>query len=161
MMKRRAVYPGTFDPITYGHIDIIKRAFQLFDEVYIAVAENAEKKPLFSFDERTRFVKQATKQMKGIRIEGFDGLIVKYAQKKGIRILLRGLRAISDFDYEFQMALTNRKLAPQVETIFLMPSETYFYISSRLIKEIAHLGGNIKAFVPSFVAEALKEKIAT
>lgn len=160
MIKRRAVYPGTFDPITYGHIDIIKRAFELFDEVFIAVAKNTEKEPLFKTEERLALTKQATKEFKGVHVETFDGLVVKYAASKGVRILIRGLRATSDFDYEFQMALTNQKLAPNIETIYLMPSETYFYISSRLIKEIARLGGNIEYFVPSFVAKKLKEKLA-
>lgn len=159
--KRRAIYPGSFDPVTYGHIDLIQRALSLFEEVYIVVAENLEKRPLFSVEERVVFMKQAVDRLKGAWVESFDGLTVEYARRKGARSVIRGLRATSDFDYEFQMALTNRELSKKVDTIFLMPSETHFYLSSRLIKEIAERGGDVSTFVPNFVAKALREKFGS
>ncbi len=122
-MKTKAVYPGTFDPITYGHIDLIKRALKISDTVIIAVAHNAHKRPLFSVEERLNMLRQATRGMKGVIIEDFDGLVVDYVRKKGAVVMIRGLRMLSDFEYEFQMALTNRKLAQDIETIFMMPSE--------------------------------------
>jgi pantetheine-phosphate adenylyltransferase len=155
----RAIYPGTFDPITNGHIDLITRAREIFDEIIVAVAcQPEEKKALFSVEDRVQLVKQATNHLNGVSVEAFDGLMVDYAKKKKIRTVIRGLRMLSDFEYEFQMALTNRKLSSEVETIFLMPKETYAYISSRAIKEVARLGGDIRPFVPEFVAEALKRK---
>ena len=154
--RSRALYPGSFDPVTFGHIDLIDRARQLFDEVFVAVAVNDEKQPLFSGEERLRLLKAAVGKKKGVTVAAFDGLIVNYAKSKKINIIIRGLRATSDFDYEFQMALTNRELAGVIDTIFLMPSEKHFYLSSRLIKEIARLKGNVSAFVPPFVAAALK-----
>jgi len=158
-MKTKAVYPGTFDPVTYGHIDLIKRALKIFDTVIIAVANNADKGPLFSAEERIEMLKKATKGMKGVVIEGFDGLAINYVRSKGSVIMVRGLRMLSDFEYEFQMALTNRKLAPDIETIFMMPSESYSYLSSKLIKEACALGADVKSFVPSFVAKALSQKL--
>lgn len=156
----RAIYPGTFDPITNGHIDLITRAREIFDEIIVAVAHQPEeKKALFSVEDRVQLVKQATNHLSGVSVEAFDGLMVDYAKKKKIRTVIRGLRMLSDFEYEFQMALTNRKLSSEVETIFLMPKETYAYISSRAIKEVARLGGDIRPFVPEFVAEALKRKL--
>ena len=153
---RRALYPGSFDPVTYGHIDVINRARKLFDEVYVAVAINSDKNPLFSTEERVAFIKRALgKQAKGIQVEAFSGLIVHYAKKRNIYTIIRGLRATSDFDYEFQMALTNRMLERKLETIFLMPSEKHFYLSSRLIKEISAWKGNVSHFVPPFVQQAL------
>ncbi len=158
-MKKRAIYPGTFDPITNGHLDVIKRALELFDIVYVAIVHNVSKKTLFTPQERLTLIKEVTKGVKGVEAEIFQGLVVDYARKKNVRTLIRGLRAISDFDYEFQMALTNRKLSKSVETIFLMPSEDNFYISSKLIKEIAVLGGSVEQFVPRPVAKAMRKKI--
>ena len=158
MKKRRALYPGSFDPVTYGHMDLIDRARQLFGKVYVAVAINNEKQPLFSAEERLRLLKQAVGKKKGITVDTFDGLIVDYARVNKIGIIIRGLRATSDFDYEFQMALTNRILADDIDTMFLMPSEKHFYLSSRLIKEIARLRGDVSRFVPPFVGEALREQ---
>jgi len=158
-MKKKAVYPGTFDPVTYGHIDLIKRALKIFDTVVIAVARNAEKKPLFSVEERLAMLKQATKGMRGGEIESFDNLAVDYVRGKGSVVMIRGLRMLSDFEYEFQMALTNRKLAQDIETIFMMPSESYSYISSKLIKEAFAFGADVKDFVPSFVTKALERKL--
>ncbi|MFA5147669.1 MAG: pantetheine-phosphate adenylyltransferase [Candidatus Omnitrophota bacterium] len=158
-MKKKAVYPGTFDPVTYGHIDLIKRALKIFDTVVIAVAHNADKMPLFSVDERMAMLRQATKGMRGVVIESFDGLAVDYVRRKGSVVMVRGLRMLSDFEYEFQMALTNRKFAQDIETIFMMPSESYSYLSSKLIKEAFALGANVRDFVPPFVAKALTRKL--
>lgn len=158
-MKTKAVYPGTFDPVTYGHIDLIKRALKIFDTVIIAVAHNADKEPLFSAEERVAMLKKATKSMRGVVIEEFDGLAVNYVRSKGSVVMVRGLRMLSDFEYEFQMALTNRKLAQDIETIYLMPSESYSYLSSKLIKEAFALGADVRDFVPSFVAKALAQKL--
>ena len=158
-MKTRAIYPGTFDPVTYGHIDLIKRARKLFDEVIVAVAHNPGKGPLFTVEERVQFLKQATRSMRGVTVDHFDSLVVDYVRRKGGRIVLRGLRMLSDFEYEFQMALTNRKLSEHVETIFMMPSESYAYVSARLLKEAGAFGANLAAFVPPFVASALRRKL--
>jgi pantetheine-phosphate adenylyltransferase len=158
MEKRRAIYPGSFDPVTYGHLDLIRRARLLFDEIYVVLAANTTKDTLFSIDERFDFMKRACRRMPDVKIACHGGLTVEYAKKVKAGSIIRGLRATSDFDYEFQMALTNRKLSRQVETVFLMPSENHFYLSSRLIKEIAALKGNIAAYVPDFVAKKLKEK---
>ena len=158
-MNRKAVYPGTFDPVTYGHIDLIKRALKIFDTVIIAVAHNAEKEPLFSSEERIAMLKKATSGMKGVIIEDFNGLAVNYVRSKGSMVMIRGLRMLSDFEYEFQMALTNRKLAQDIETIYMMPSESYSYLSSKLIKEAFALGADVKSFVPSFVVKALAQKL--
>ncbi len=158
MEKRRAIYPGSFDPVTYGHLDLIRRARLLFDEIYVVLAANTAKDTLFSIDERYDFMKRACRRMRDVKIACHGGLTVAYAKKVQAGSIIRGLRATSDFDYEFQMALTNRKLSRQIETVFLMPSENHFYLSSRLIKEIAALKGNITAYVPDFVAKKLKEK---
>lgn len=155
----RAVYPGTFDPVTYGHIDLIKRACRLFDEVIVAVGHNPDKRPLFTVEERVALLRQATRSLPGVVVEGFDSLVVNYVRRKKAHVMLRGLRMVSDFEYEFQMALTNRKLAGQVETIFMMPSESYAYLSARLIKEAAALGADVSAFVPPVVAAALRRKL--
>lgn len=157
-MIRKAVYPGSFDPITFGHIDIIKRAASIFDEVIVAVAHNAEKNPLFSIEERAAFLKKATAGIKNVKVDDFDGLVVKYVKEKKLHVIIRGLRMISDFEYEFQMALTNRKFDKSVETIFMMPSEEYSYVSSKLIKEAAALGADLKEFVPSYVKKELKKR---
>ncbi len=161
MEKRRAIYPGSFDPVTYGHLDLIKRALLLFDEIIVVVAINREKQTLFTLDERVGFMKRAVKNLKGVEVDSLEGLTVEYAVARKARTIIRGLRATSDFDYEFQMAITNRKLSKEVETVFLMPSEAHFYLSSRLIKEIAALKGDIGAYVPPFVAKRLNERLLT
>jgi len=158
-MNKKAIYPGTFDPVTYGHIDLIKRALEIFPEVIIAVADNAQKNPLFTVKERVEMLKKATADLRGVEICDFKGLVVDYARRQKAKILIRGLRMISDFEYEFQMALTNRKLAPDIETIFLMPQESYSYFSSKLLKEAAFLGADLSSFLPKFVERALKQKI--
>ena len=158
-MCQRAIYPGSFDPVTYGHIDLIKRAQEIFSEVIVAVAHNPHKKPLFSIKERVRMLKVATSGMKGVEVRDFNGLVVDYARKQKIKVLIRGVRMISDFEYEFQMALTNRKIAPDIETIFLMPHESYSYLSSRLLKEAASLGADLSSFVPDFIEKALNKKL--
>ena len=158
-MCQRAIYPGSFDPVTYGHIDLIKRAQDIFSEVIVAVAHNPHKKPLFSVKERVEMLKKATADLKGIVIDEFDSLVVDYARKQKARVIIRGLRMISDFEYEFQMALTNRRLNPHIETIFLMPHESYSYLSSKLLKEAASLGADLSSFVPDFVEKALKRKL--
>jgi pantetheine-phosphate adenylyltransferase len=158
-MCQKAIYPGSFDPITYGHIDILERALKIFDEVIVAIADNPNKEPLFSVSERVKMTKQATKDFDRVIVEDFKNLVVGYARKKKIGVIIRGLRMVSDFEYEFQMGLTNRKLAPDIETIYLMPSESYSYISSKLIKEAASLGADVSNFVPKFIEEALKAKL--
>ena len=158
-MKTRAIYPGTFDPVTYGHIDLIKRARKIFDEVSVTVAHNPGKVPLFSVEERVLFLQRATRSMRGVVVVHFDSLVVDYVQRKQSRIMLRGLRMLSDFEYEFQMALTNRKLADRVETIFMMPAESYAYTSATLLKEAGAFGADLSAFVPPFVAAALRRKL--
>lgn len=158
-MKRRAVYPGSFDPVTYGHIDLIKRATKIFDEVIVAVAHNLDKLPLFSVKERVDMLRHVTKGIRGVSIDDFNSLTVDYVKSKKAFVLIRGLRMLSDFEYEFCMALTNRKLSPGIETIFLMPKEEFAYISSTLIKEAVALGGSVGAFVPPFVEQKLKQKL--
>lgn len=159
MEKRRAIYPGSFDPVTYGHLDLIKRALSIFDEIIVVVAINTEKQTLFTIDERLDFMHRAVSHLKGVQVESLEGLTVEYAVAKKAKTIIRGLRATSDFDYEFQLALTNRRLSKQVDTVFLMPSESHFYLSSRLIKEIALLKGDISDYVPSYVAKKIKEKL--
>ena len=158
-MTSRAIYPGTFDPVTYGHIDLIRRARNIFDEVIVAVAHNPGKGPLFTVEERMQLLRRATRSMRGVVIDHFDSLVVDYVRRKRSRVMIRGLRMLSDFEYEFQMALTNRKLAGNVETIFLMPSEAYAYVSARLLKEAGAFGADLSAFVPPFVAQALRRKL--
>jgi len=158
-MSNLAIYPGTFDPITYGHLDVIERTKAIFSEVIVAVAQTSRKKLTFDLDERIDMIKQATKGMSGVRVEPFNGLVVDFARTKNTNILIRGLRMISDFEYEFQMALTNRRLAEDIETVFLMPSEKHSFISSTLLKETASLGANISSFVPDFVEKNMKAKI--
>jgi len=157
---RKAIYPGSFDPITRGHLDVIKRAAGLFDELIVAVAVNDEKKPLFSREERIQLIEKSCDDISNVTVSSFDGLIVEYAEKENAIALVRGLRAISDFEFEFQMALMNRKLSPQMETVFLTPKEKYSYISSRLVKEVARLGGDIHSLVPKHVGTALLEKFS-
>ena len=158
-MGRAAIFPGSFDPVTFGHLDLIKRATRIFSTVTVAVSVNLQKKPLFTLEERIEMLKETTKGIRGITIEAFDGLIIEYARKKKINVLIRGLRMISDFEYELQMALTNRRLAPDIETIFLMPSEGYSFLSSTLLKEAAALGADISTFVPKSVAKRVRERL--
>ncbi len=159
-MKKIAVYPGSFDPITNGHLDIVHRALEFADDLVIAILINPEKKALFSVQERMRLIQSVVPRNPRIQIDQFDGLLVEYARKKGARMILRGLRAVTDFDYEFQMALMNRRLEPQIETIFLVPAEQYTYVSSRLVKEIASLGGAIQGLVPPQVEKKVMQKFA-
>lgn len=156
-MKTIAIYPGSFDPATYGHLDIIKRSAKIFDKLIISVIINPNKKPLFSISERVKILKDVIKE-KNVFVESFDGLLVDFMKKKNAKVIIRGLRVISDFEYEFQMALTNRKLHPDIETIFLTPDEKWTYISSTIVKEIARLGGNIKWFVPENAVKMLLKK---
>ena len=158
---RIAVYPGTFDPVTYGHIDVIRRALCIFDKLVVGVAVNPEKGILFSVEERVDMLRASTRGWKNVSVEPFDNLVVDFARKKSASVILRGLRMLSDFEYEFQMALTNRKLGPTLETVFLMPSEEYAYLSSRLIKEVAVLGADVRRFVPPHVAKHLKQRLGT
>lgn len=158
-MKRIAVYPGTFDPPTYGHIDVVKRALPLFDSVIIAVLDNPGKSCLFSVEERVGMVRQALKGIRGVSVDRFSGLLVNYVRIKKACAVIRGLRAVSDFEYEFQMAQMNRELNPKIETVFLMTSTPYSYLSSSIVKEIARFGGNISKFVPPVVGKLLKKKI--
>lgn len=155
-----AIYPGSFDPITYGHIDVIRRARKVIGSLIVAVAEQPPKETIFTAQERLSMVKEATAGLEGVTVSAFRGLLVDYALKVGAQAIVRGLRALSDFEYEFQMALTNRKLCDEIETVFLMPSETYSYLSSSMIKEIARFGGDLSAFVPPFVSETMKQKFA-
>src|SRR5436189_3164002 len=155
---RRAIYPGSFDPVTNGHLDVIERARKLFDEVVVAVASNDEKQPLFGLQERLDLLQQTIGKIDSIRIAQFDGLLVEFALEQKVVAVIRGLRVVSDFEFEFQMALMNRKLEGAVETIFLMPKEEYTYLSSRIIKEIERLGGDVSGFVPACVAKVLNRQ---
>jgi pantetheine-phosphate adenylyltransferase len=157
---RRAIYPGSFDPVTNGHLDVIERAQKLFDEVIVAVAHNDEKQALFSLQDRLALLRATAAKSDRVQITQFDGLLVEFAVAQKATAVIRGLRAVSDFEFEFQMALMNRKLETSVETIFLMPKEEFTYLSSRLVKEIARLGGDVSSFVPSAVAKALGKKFA-
>jgi pantetheine-phosphate adenylyltransferase len=157
---RIAIYPGSFDPLTNGHVDIIERGSRIFDEIIVAILGNVEKTPLFSEAERTAIIQNVFKGRANVKVETFSGLLVDYAQQKKASAIVRGLRAVSDFEYEFQMALMNRHLAPGLETVFMMPAEQYTYISSRLIKEVFTLGGEITGLVPPIVEEQLRAKQA-
>lgn len=157
---RKAIYPGSFDPFTNGHLDVLQRAVGLFDELVVAVARDSSKTSLFSMDERVALVKEATRDVPKVSVEAFEGLLVDFASRQKAVAVIRGLRAVSDFEFEFQLALMNRKLSPTLETVFLMPREELTYISSRLVKEIAALGGNIDLFVPANVSKALRDKLA-
>jgi pantetheine-phosphate adenylyltransferase len=158
--KNIAIYPGTFDPITKGHIDLIERAARLFDKIIVAVAANSSKKPAFRLEERVDLINQSISRvrLKNVRAYGFDGLLAEFANKNNARIILRGLRAVSDFEYEFQMASMNRHIAPNLETVFLTPAEQFSFISSSLVREIAELGGDVSEFVLPVVKKALNEK---
>jgi pantetheine-phosphate adenylyltransferase len=158
-MTRRAIYPGSFDPVTNGHLDVIERARKLFDEVIVAVAYNDQKHPLFSLEERLDLLTGSLGKIKNVEVAPLAGLLVNFAIERKATAVIRGLRAISDFEFEFQMALMNRKLEATVETIFLMPKEEYTYLSSRIVKEIARLGGDVTDFVPARVAKALAKKL--
>ncbi|MEZ0344704.1 MAG: pantetheine-phosphate adenylyltransferase [Caldimicrobium sp.] len=163
MLKKIAIYPGTFDPITNGHLDLIKRALQFFDKIIVAIGENPAKKPLFSVEERIFMVKEALKEAglnEKVEVESFSGLLVDFAREKDACVIIRGLRAVSDFEYEMQLALMNRKLSNSIDTIFLMPSLRYIFLSSSIIKEAALFGGKIDDLVPKIVAQKLKEKFS-
>ena len=160
---KRAVYPGTFDPVTYGHLDLISRALRLFDRVIVAVGENPAKKPLFSLEERLEMLREAIKEIpEGERVEvtSFSGLLVDFVREKGARVIVRGLRAVSDFEYEFQLALMNRRLARDIDTIFLMPGFRWIFISSTIIKEAARFGGSVDGLVPRVVVQKLRAKFS-
>lgn len=156
--KSVAIFPGSFDPITNGHVDIVGRALSVFGEVIIAILSNAEKRPLFSVEERVEIIREAYRGNARVRVETFSGLLVDYAMKVGATVIVRGLRAISDFEFEFQLALMNRRLNPHIETVFIMAAESYSYVSSRLIKEVFQLGGSVRGLVPAVVERRLREK---
>ena len=158
-MSHTAVYPGTFDPITLGHEDLARRASRLFDRIIIAVADSRAKKPFFTLEERVEMARESVKGLKNVEVMGFSGLLMKFVQDQGARVVVRGLRAVSDFEYEFQLAGMNRGLYPDVETIFLTPGEQFMFISATIVREISVLGGDTSKFVPAHVGEHLKEKI--
>ncbi|MCS7215049.1 MAG: pantetheine-phosphate adenylyltransferase [Thermodesulfovibrio sp.] len=158
-MGTKGVYPGTFDPITNGHLDVIKRALKIFDELIVAVAKSSYKKnPIFTVEERIYFIKETTKNLKNLSVEAFDGLLVDFIREKKAVAIVRGLRAVSDYEFELQLAHANRRLFKEIETVFLMPSEEYSFLSSSLVKEIAYFGGSVKSLVPPVVEKALKNK---
>jgi pantetheine-phosphate adenylyltransferase len=157
-LKHLAIYPGSFDPPTNGHMDIIRRATGLFETVVVALLKNTEKTSLLSFDERLNLLEECTRDIPGVEVDRFEGLLVDYIRKRGATHVLRGIRALSDFEYEYQMALMNQRLAPEVETVFLMPREEYTFLSSRLVREVSRLGGPVQNFVPDSVAKFLKKK---
>src|SRR5436305_7147286 len=154
----RAIYPGSFDPLTNGHLDLIERGSKIFEELIVAILRNSEKDPLFTLPERKEMLQEMVKHYPNVRVDSFDGLLVDYAMKKNAKAVLRGIRASSDYEYELQMALMNRKLQPQLETVFMMPAEAYSYLSSRLVKEIFRLGGSVRGLVPELVEQKLREK---
>jgi pantetheine-phosphate adenylyltransferase len=158
-MKIRAVYPGSFDPVTYGHIDLIQRSSTLFDNVVVALLKNTDKKPLFSVDERVEMLEEAVRDFPNVTVTTFGGLLVEFAQRIGASVIVRGIRAISDYEYELQMALMNRRLSSAVETVFMMPAEAYSYLSSRLVKEICLLGGSVHGLVPPLVEQRLQNRM--
>lgn len=156
---KRAIYPGSFDPLTFGHIDIIERSVRLFDEVIVAILTNPQKAPLFTVAERIEIMREVFKPLfSNVQIDVFNGLLVDYAVQKNAQVIVRGIRAVTDYEYEFQMALMNRRLAPGIETVFMVPAENYSYLSSRLVKEIAELGGNVSGLVPDIVERRLKQR---
>jgi pantetheine-phosphate adenylyltransferase len=155
-----AIYPGSFDPVTNGHLDLIGRGEKMFDLVIVAVLKNTEKQPLFTVNERVEMLREVTRQWPAVEVDIFEGLLVDYARKRGAGVILRGIRAISDYEYELQMALMNRKLEPRLETVFMLPGEPYSYLSSKLVREIAQLGGPLDGFVPSVVEQRLRAKVS-
>ena len=155
----RAIYPGSFDPPTNGHLDLIERGSKIFEELIVAILRNSEKDPLFTLPERKEMLQEMVKHYPNVRVDSFDGLLVDYAMKKNAKAVLRGIRAISDYEYELQMALMNRKLQPQLETVFMASGETYSYLSSRLVKEIFRLGGSVRGLVPDLVEKKMREKL--
>lgn len=159
-MNKKAIYAGTFDPMTLGHLDVVERAAKIFPELIVAVTAVTGKNTLFSQKERVELVKKSVKGLPNVKVTLFDGLLVEYAREQGVGVLIRGLRAFSDFEYEFQMALTNRRLAPDIETLFLMPKQDYSFLSSTNVKQVASLGGNVDEFVPKAVAKALAAKLS-
>jgi pantetheine-phosphate adenylyltransferase len=159
LKKVTAIYPGSFDPPTNGHLDLIERGSKIFDELVVAILRNPEKDPLFSLGERRRMLEALTAEFHNVHVDTFDGLTVEYAAKMKASAVLRGIRALSDYEYELQMALMNRKLQPKLETVFMMPAEQYSYLSSRLVREVAKLGGSIEGLVPQMVEERLREKL--
>ena len=159
-MPTLAVYPGSFDPLTNGHVDIISRGARLFDRIIVAILVNAEKSPLFTTDERVEITRAVFRDQPNVEVDTFDGLLVDYVAKRGAQVIVRGLRAVSDFEFEFQMALMNRRLNAKIETVFMMPAEQYSYISSRLIKEVFALGGRVHGLVPDMVEARLREKLS-
>jgi pantetheine-phosphate adenylyltransferase len=154
-----AIYPGSFDPVTNGHLDLIARGTRIFDRLIVAVLRNMDKAPLFSASERAEMLKESTREWSNVEVDLFDGLLVDYVRRRNAQVILRGIRAISDYEYEFQIALMNRRLEPTVETVFMMPAERYIYVSSRLVREVAQLGGPIDGLVPPLVVERLKTKV--
>jgi pantetheine-phosphate adenylyltransferase len=158
-MNRIAIYPGSFDPLTNGHLAIIQRGLKIFDQLVVAVANNPDKSPLFGVDERRRMITEVIGDDPRVEVDSFDGLLVEYAKRKGIHRVLRGLRAVSDFEYEFQLANMNRKLLPDFDTVFVMTGEDYFYVSARLVREVARFGGDVTGLVPPNVAEGLRRKV--
>lgn len=158
-MKRKIVYPGTFDPITRGHEDLVRRAARLFDEVVVAVASNASKQPFFSLEERIDMARASLADLPGVRVAGFDGLLVEFVRREGTSLVLRGLRAVSDFEYEFQLAGMNRSMDPDLETVFMMPGEQYMFVSASMVREIARLGGDVRPFVAPLIAERLATRL--
>lgn len=160
-MKKLAIYPGTFDPITYGHLDVIQRASELFDIVVVSVLVNAAKTPLFTKEERIEMIRESVQGIHNVEIDEFDGLLIDYAKQKGAIAIIRGLRAVSDFEYEFQMALMNRKISDGITTVFLMPHEKYTYLNSSIVRELARLKANVSDFVPPCVVKKLQEKFKT
>jgi len=156
-----AVYPGSFDPITNGHLDLIERASRLFERLIVAILRNEAKKPLFSVEERLEMAREVLRDYRNVEVASFGGLLVDFAASRGARVILRGIRAISDYEYELQMALMNRRLAPQIETVFLMAAEDYSFLSARLVKEVVALGGDVSGLVPRLVEERLRRRLAT